>query len=291
MPDLVGPEDRHRAIALNQTIFNGSRLIGPALGAIAIAVFGFAGAYIANGLSYLAVIYSLVVLRLPPGGSRGEVRGSAVSAMKEGIGHVWRSPLLRPLMGVSALTAFFLMPCLAVLAPAYVKFALHQGPKTSALLMAASGGASMFGSIGMMWIPAVRRGVTMLLCIVLAAFALATLASTHSVIVATMAMGMLSLGMTLVFGLNATTVQQVTPNAIRGRVMAVSGMMFSGVMPFASILLGASVQFSNVRATYASAGGAYLFVASYMLWRSGLIGHAPETLAEPALERQTAAVA
>src|SRR5215213_5984237 len=100
VPSLVKPPEIPQAVALNQVIFNGSRLLGPAMAGLLVAVAGLSSAYFANGLSYIAVIVSLLLLQLPrfvPHASA--MKTSAATAIKEGIGYVWGSPLLRSLMG------------------------------------------------------------------------------------------------------------------------------------------------------------------------------------------------
>jgi MFS family permease len=282
VPSLVQPKEIPQAVAMNQVIFNGSRLFGPAMAGLLVAVAGLASAYFANSISYVAVITSLVLLKLPRFVPAQSAHTSAATAIKDGLGYVWRSPLLRSLMGMSAATSFFVMPCLAVLSPAYVKDALAAGPGTSAVLMAASGAASMFGAFAMLWVPAPRRGPTLLACILLQFVALAVMALTSSIPLAVLFFGGLSLGMGLIYGLNATTIQEVTADQIRGRVMSVSGMMFSGVMPLATILIGASVEVSNIRLVFAICGGLYLLTAGYFLLRSGLLSRTPKpTTASP----------
>lgn len=286
VPDLVEPSEIPQAIAMNQVIFNGSRLLGPAVAGVMIAVLGLASAYIANGLSYIAVIASLLLLRLPKRPPRPAMQQSAAQAAKEGIVHVWRSPLLRSLMGLSGATTLFIFPCLAVLSPAFVREALHQGPGTNAAMFAASGAASLAGAFGLLWVPGNRRGIVMLGSIVTSSVALFVLATTEMVLIAIPFFGLLSLGMGLVFGLNMTTVQQVTPGAIRGRVMSVSGLMFNGVVPVSGLVLGALSELTGLRAIYGLCGVGYLLLAGWLLWRSGLIGHAPETLMPVPVERQ-----
>lgn len=290
VPSLVQPREIPQAVALNQVIFNGSRLLGPALAGLLIAVAGLSSAYFANGISYIAVIVSLILLRLPrfvPQASA--VRGSAASAIKQGLGYVWQSPMLRSVMGMSAVTSFFIMPCLAVFSAPYVKDALNEGTGLSAVVWAMTGATSMFGAFAMLWVAPARRGAALLGCIVLQAVALVTLMATAVAVVAVVAFGCLSLGMGLVFGLNATTIQQVTSDQIRGRVMSVSGLTFSGVMPLATILVGALTEISGVRAVYGACGVLYLLAAAYFLLRSGLIGRAPAGMATPAVEAQAAA--
>ena len=293
VPNLVQPRQIPQAIALNQVTFNGSRFVGPALAGVLVATTGLASAYFVNGISYVAVLASLLLLRLPPGGSRGRARGSAFSALKEGLRYVARSPLLRSLLGISAMTGFLLFPPLAVLAPAYVRAALGRGPSAAAVMFAATGLASMVGGFAMLYIPAARRGAALALCIAGGSLSLLVMALTHNVVVGTVAFGLLSFAMGLVLGLNATTIQQVPPDAIRGRVMSVSGLTFSGVIPFAAIAIGGAVELAGIRPVYGACSVAYALLAGSLLWRAGLIGHDPQPQPEPiapsAPERQAVA--
>jgi MFS family permease len=276
VPDLVEPRQIPQAIALNQVIFNGSRLLGPALAGVLIAAAGFASAYLANAISYVAVIASLLMVRLPARMAQAGVGGSPLAAIGEGLRHVWGAPVVRALMTVNGLTSLLIFPPLAVISTAYVRGALGGGSGTTATFFAASGLASMLGAFAMLGVPATRRGAATLGCIALQTLTLVVLATTHSMPVAVVAFGLLSLGMGLVYGLNATTIQQVTPSAIRGRVMSVSGLMFSGVMPLAAIVIGAAVEPFGIRAVYAVCGAAYALLAAPLLWRSGAVGRAPE---------------
>jgi MFS family permease len=118
---------------------------------------------------------------------------------------------------------------------------------------------------------------------------MAVLAITSSIPLAIIFFGGLSLGMGLVYGLNATTIQEVTADQIRGRVMSVSGMMFSGVLPIATILIGAAVEVSNIRLVFAICGGLYLLTAGYFLLRSGLLSGTPKPTIAPAEQQPVSA--
>jgi MFS family permease len=283
IPDLVEPREIPEAIALNQVIFNGSRLLGPGIAGVLIATLGLASAYFANGISYIAVIVSLLLLNLPPRRAAAPgPRRSPLMEMRAGLSYVGQSRLLVALMGIAAVTTLTIFPMVAVLSPAYVKDALGQGAGTSGLLMAASGGASLFGAFALLWVPAARRGLVMLGCAALGAGASLILAATANVALAATAFGLLSLAMSLIFGLAATTVQQMTPDAIRGRVMSVWSLMFSGVMPVAAIAAGVAVEATSIRLVYGVAGVLFAVPAAVLVLGGGLFTGEPRPVATPA---------
>ena len=275
VPDLVSPPEIPQAIAMNQVIFNGSRLLGPALAGIAIAELGLASAYLSNGLSYLAVIASLLLIRLPPSHARGGARGSMLQSLREGLGYVRRSRLLRSLLGLSALAVLLVFPPMAVLTPGYARDVLHGGPGTAGLLMAASGGASMLGAFAMLWIPAHRRGEVMVAAVAGMGLAVAGLAWSGSIWPAMLAAGLLSLGFSMFMGLNMTITQQTVPAALRGRVMSVSGLTFSGVMPFAALAMSFIVARVGFTPVYLVSAAAFVLAGLALLVSSGVIGYIP----------------
>lgn len=283
VPDLVSPGEIPQAIAMNQVIFNGSRLLGPAVAGVTIARFGVASAYLFNGLSFIAVIASLLMITLPAGHARGGARGPMMQALREGLGYVRGQPLLRALMAVSALSVLLTFPVMAVLPPGYVRTVLGGDAGVLGLLMSASGAASMLGALAMLWIPAARRGLVMAGAVVLAALAMGALALSRSVWLAPLWMGALSLGFSMYMGLNATTIQQMAPGALRGRVMSVSGLTFSGMMPVGGLLMGFAASRFGFSPVYLVTAALYVVVALALLLPSGILGYVPPA-AEPAHE-------
>src|SRR5581483_5919039 len=196
-----------------------------------------ASAYFFNGISFLAVIVSLCLIRVTVTPGATHARGSMLHSLQEGLVYVWSSWLLRCLYAIVALTVFLIFPPMAVLSPAYSIKVLHMGPGAIGLLGSVSGAASMFGAVGMLWIPERRRGEVMAASIIASAVALMTMGIYQSLWCAAVATGFLSLGFSLFMGLNQTIVQQIVPNHLRGRVGSVSMMMFNGTLPFAGLLL------------------------------------------------------
>lgn len=275
VPDLVEPTEIPQAVAMNQVIFNGSRLLGPAVAAVAVAIMSVGSLYFFNGLSFIAVLTSLALIRLPKGRAVGGARGSMVQSLKEGIGYVRQSPLLRSLMAVSGLSVLLMFPQMAVLSPGYVKQQLHGGSVAIAIMMALGGGASMLGAFAMLWIPVHRRGHVMIASVTLMGIAVSVMAWATSVWIASPVAALLSLGFSMFMGLNATTIQQTAPGAMRGRVMSISGLMFNGVLPFAALLMSFLVQEFSFRPVYQTCAAIFTVAAVLLLVRSGIIGYVP----------------
>ncbi len=275
VPDLVEPHEIPQAIAMNQVIFNGSRLLGPGVAGAALALLSLSAIYFLNALSFLAVIGSLMLLRMPPGGARGGARGSMMQSLREGLGYVGRERMLRQLFGVMALSVLLVFPAMAVLPAGYVKEELGRGPGTIGLLMAVSGGASMLGAFALLWVPVHRRGLVMAGGVVVSAVAMAAMALFPHIVVAAVATGSISVGFSLFAGLNATTVQQMVPGELRGRVMSVSGLVFSGVLPFAALIVSFAVDRAGFAPVYVTCAGLYLLTAIPMLLSSGIMRFVP----------------
>jgi MFS family permease len=282
VPDLVEANEIPQAIALNQVIFNGSRLVGPAIAGLALATMNVATVYALNGLSFIAVIASLAMLRIPAGRARGGAGGSMLDSLREGLRYVNRSSMLRALFGVAALTVLFIFPSMAVLSAGYARRVLHGGGGTIAALMAVSGGASMLGAFAMMWIPAERRGAVMVGGVIVQSVMLLAYAALPHLAVAVVATGFMSLGFSLFFGLNATTVQQTVPTELRGRVMSVSGLMFNGVLPFTGLGMSLAVDRLGFAPVYAVSAVLYAITALTLLLPSGILGFVPPAMPHPA---------
>ena len=238
-PDLVPPEDIPRAIALVQSIFHGSRLIGPAIAGLLIARFGEGSAFIANGLSFLAVIGSLLVIprddpKTRAGGAR---RGASAGA---GLGYVRTDPVTRVLLPLIVLCMLFAFPFLVVLMAYYARYVIHSGASGMGSIMSASGFGSLVGSVGLVilgaraWRARIAAGV---IWIGGALTGLGLAQELRSAMLFTMA---LSFGISMMLGTSMQVVQRRVPNEIRGRVMALFGIAMTSVMPLSGFALSAT---------------------------------------------------
>jgi hypothetical protein len=141
--------------------------------------------------------------------------------------------------------------------------------------MTASGATSLAGAFAMLRVPARRRGHTMFGCVGAMGAALGVLAFARTPAVAVVGVVLLTAGFSLLMGLTTTTIQQVVPDALRGRVMSVAGLTFTGVLPFAALVAGTAVDRLGFTAVYLANGALYAVAGGAILVASGVVGFVP----------------
>jgi MFS family permease len=236
-PALVAREDIPRAIGLMQAIFHGSRLVGPALAGIVIERFGEGSAFLANGVSFLAVIVSLLSIRPHDGRARGRPTGGGPG---EGIRIVRSDPLLRKLLALLLTCMLLAFPFQVALMAYFVRYVLHAQADDLGHVMSASGLGAVTGA-SMLVVVGARAWRTRITCgLVLITAGLVGLGATTRIGAAVALVTGLSLGISLYLGTLMQVVQQRTPDEVRGRVMALFTMGMTSVMPLSSLLLSAA---------------------------------------------------
>ena len=237
LSDMVGREDLMNAIALNSSMFNGARMIGPPIAAIFIPLIGEGWCFFANGASYIAVIIGLLLMKVDCPRRSGDV--SPLESLIEGFRFVNRAAPIRALLLLLGLVSLVCMPY-TVLMPIFAAKILHGGPKALGTLMGATGVGAMFGALTL----ASRKGVRGLgkwvalaaggLGVFLIAFSLS-----RTLWLSTLLLLPVGYCMMLEMSSSNTLIQSMTPDALRGRVMAVYSMMFMGMAPFGAFFGGA----------------------------------------------------
>jgi len=232
-PQLVEREDLPQAIALNQAAFHGSRIIGPAIASWFVAKWGMAAAFFANGASFLAVIGSLLLIRprAPAGSGTAHMRLS----MMEGVRYVRERPHMVALLGLTAITTMFVFPNAATLMPFYAKHVLQVGPGGLGVMMASSGAGAFLGAIFLLALPRRFRIGWITTALVVIALTLSALAWSRYLSLCVAAVAILSFGISSTLGVASTMVQESVTDALRGRVMGIYSLAFTGVAPFAAL--------------------------------------------------------
>ena len=235
-------EDLGNAIALNSSMFNAARILGPAAAGILVAAVGEGLCFLFNSLSFLAVIAALLAMRLTP-----VERNPAKKAWKElrdGLGYVRDSVPIRSALLLMALVSVSGVPYM-VLMPVFASDILHGGPRTLGFLSASSGAGALIGALALAARPSVR-GLERTLVVATAGFGAAlilfALSRWFALSVLILPLAGFS-AITLLASCN-TLLQTFVDDAMRGRVMAFYGMAFMGMMPFGSLLTGALAETS-----------------------------------------------
>lgn len=231
-------KDLSNAIALNSSVFNGARLIGPSIGGILIAAVGEGVCFVINGISFLAVIFCLLAMRLnPPKFAAKET--NIVRDLREGFSYAFGYAPIKYLILLIALVSFVGMPY-TVLMPIFAAEILPGGADTLGFLMAASGTGALIGTlylasrksvIGLGRIVGIAAGIfgCGLIC-----FSLSRLL-TLSIIF----MALTGFGMIVQMASSNIILQTIVDDDKRGRVMSLYAMSFAGVAPFGSLFAGA----------------------------------------------------
>jgi MFS family permease len=264
--DMVGRGDLMNAIALNSSMFNASRVVGPAIAGILVATIGEGWCFFANAVSYIAVIAGLLMMHV----SRHEhvnQPGSPLSHLKEGFGFVLHNTpvhALLMLLGVVSLTG---MPY-AVLMPIFADRILHGGAAALGWLMGASGVGALAGALLLAsrqdlkglgkWVAvsAVGFGVGLVV------FSLSRTFWLSAAILVPVGFAMM-----IEMGSSNTLIQSMVPDRLRGRVMSVYSMMFMGMAPIGSLLAGAAADRLGAPGTVAAGGLVCMTAAGvFSLW-------------------------
>ena len=230
-------QDLGNAIALNSSMVNLARLVGPALAGFVIAAAGEGYCFTIDGVSYLAVIASLLMMRVKIAPAKRAVT-SMLEQLKEGWTYVSGFAPIRTILLLFALISLMGMPFM-VLMPIFASSVLHGGPHTFGFLLGASGVGALISAISLALRKSVR-GLTTMIQISAAVFGLGLISFGLSRILPLSMFLMLIVGFGMMQGLAAsnTVIQTLVPEDKRGRVMSYYTMAFVGMAPFGSLLAG-----------------------------------------------------
>ena len=268
VPELVGKDLIATAVGIDRAVFHGTRLVGPALAGYVMAKFGSAAAFYANAFSFVAMILALFTIRpqaVASAGADGPRRGR----IKDGFAYVRSDKPTLAMIALLAATVIFVFPSFSVMMPLYAKNVLHLGPDKLGLLLGIAAIGGLTGSVGLLGIPRHRRRRVLLVAVVGIALGLISLAGARRFAVAAGSLVILTLGVSTVGGLTNTIVQERAPGPMRGRVSAIVGLSFFGLMPFAGLGITSLADSIGIRRALLVAGGSYLSVAVTVLLRVG----------------------
>ena len=259
---MVGRDDLMNSIALNSSMVNGARVVGPAIAGALVAAVGEGWCFLLNGISYIAVIVGLVLMRLPHERRLARSGRSAIADIVEGFRFSGQTAPIRALLVLLGIVSLTAMPY-AVLMPVFADQILHGGAAGLGLLMGASGVGALAGALSLAarrdirglgrWIAAstLMFGVTLLL------FAMSRTFWLSAALLVPVGAAMM-----VQMAASNTLIQAMVPDALRGRVMAVYSMMFMGMAPFGALFAGWMAARVGAPATLAAGGVTCIFSAA-----------------------------
>ncbi len=270
--DLVGRADLASAISLNSIIINGSRILGPALAGLLISQVSEGTCFLINGLSYIAVIYSLMAMNRQKILRRLQVHPPGVAQLvddfKQAVRYLKTEPAILRLMSVSAFISFVGFP-IGNFFPAFAQDVLHGDASTLAWLTGLAGVGAITGSLILIGLGS-RRVNGSIQCIVaacmfLASVALITMGLSRQVNLSLVACFLMGLTMIGVMPLLNSRLQHRVDDSMRGRVLSLYTMSFLGATPIGSLLQGWAADRWGAGPVTCAAGGGF-FVFSMFVW-------------------------
>lgn len=261
--EMVGPDDVTNAVGLNSAVFNGARLVGPAIAGVLIHAIGISPSFLVNALSFIPVVAALVAMRTrelhqrkPLPREKGQIR--------EGLRYAWSSPVLRSTLLLVTVVATFGFNFIIVL-PLLAKYEFHGGAGLYGSLFAVMAGGSLMGALVAAGRarPNQRTLVGSAVGFSLLAIVVSVAPNAIAAMVALVPMGAFS----MVFIATAnSTLQLETRHEMRGRVMALYALVFLGSTPIGGPIIGWISQQWGPRAGLFVGGVLSLLAAAWAVW-------------------------
>jgi predicted MFS family arabinose efflux permease len=236
IPMLVDRDDLPNAIALNSIQFNVARVIGPVLGGLALTQLGAAWCFALNGVSFVAVIISLLLLQV--GYAPVRTLETVLTSMKQGISFVRKQGTMEALITLAFLMTALAIPMITFL-PVIAKDVFAGGPTTFTLFLAFSGAGSVTGALIVAWMGNIgRKGMFTVLMLIALGAGITGFSLSRSIVLSCILLFLSGVCLISVFAMVSSLVQLITVNEMRGRVMSVYNVAFRGGMPIGSLATG-----------------------------------------------------
>ena len=251
--EMVGKKDLVNAIALNSSMFNAARVLGPSIGGVIVASFGEGWCFLLNGLSFCTMIAALLMMHFAPQKSQRH-HETALSSILSGFVFSWNTLPIRSLLILLAVVSLLGMPY-TVLMPIFAREILGGGPQTLGILMGSVGVGAFTGAL----VLAARKevhGLGQWIMLSAAGFGISLLFFSFSTNIWLSAALLFPAGFFFIgqMASSNTLIQTIVPDRLRGRAMSVYSMMFVGIAPFGSLMAGACAEHLGAPATVAICG-------------------------------------
>ncbi|MBI4004547.1 MFS transporter, partial [Candidatus Roizmanbacteria bacterium] len=260
--EMVGRENLASALALNSGIFNGSRVIGPGVAGILIGLIGTGGAFVVNGISYIAVIIALYLIRVHE--NIPAEHAHPLEAIREGIRYSFSHTTIRILLLFAMITSIFGWSYFTIM-PVIVKNIFHLDASGLGYLSSISGLGALLGTLVL---SALARKIKPSVFIIggswLLSASLILFSFTRNAPTAAPFLFLIGFALIIQFATINTTIQHLVENTLRGRVMSIYVLMFMGMAPFGSFIIGLLAQHLGPQMAIQINTGVVLLFSLYM---------------------------
>src|SRR4030095_6243638 len=264
---IVGKNDLLNAIALTAAVFNGARVVGPAVAGLLVARYGVAIAFLLNGLSFLGVLGALLAIH-NEGEPRPRAGDSLGQEILQGLRYAWETPLIVLILAFMLVTSLFVVNFGGVV-PLVAREVLHEGAHGFGLLMASLGVGAVIGAGALALVGRGRAPVWLLAgAALIDAVGLMALGFVRHFWVAAVLLGVMGFAMIVFMASSNTTLQVTVPDALRGRLMGLYAFVFVGMNPFGALFIGSVAEKWGVPVAWVVGGGsgAACLVALTLVW-------------------------
>ncbi len=242
--EMVNREDLTNAIALNSSMFNLATVIGPAAAGVTYALLGPAWCFTLNGISFIAVIVALQLMKLKPQAVRA-LKTSVLHDLKEGLGYVTSHPSIRTLIIVAGVISLF-GASYSTLLPAWAVDILGGDATTNGLLASARGAGSLLGGLMIASLGRFRfKGKLMTLGTFVLPVLLLVFAAIRWLPLALLALVGIGWGFMVIFNLINALIQTQVTDELRGRVLSLYSLVFFGSMTLGALLIGVAAEWTS----------------------------------------------
>jgi len=268
--DLVeNKEDLGNAIALNSSMVQVAKLIGPAIAGIVLELFGAGICFLINSLSFVAVIISLMMMHLPKYIPQ-EQKQKVIEGLKEGVTYLKSAPSIGSIVLLLALSSFLVIPYVTLL-PVVAKISLHGNASTYGYLFSASGIGGIIGAIFLASLkPDANLRKVLISAILIFGVGLMLFSQTENIFFALIFATVSGFGMMSLGTITNTILQTSSSKEMRGRIMSYYAMAFFGMQPVGALMIGSVSHYVGTSETIFVQGIAALLIAAFFfrtLWK------------------------
>lgn len=260
MIELVGKENLVNAIALNSSIVNGAKFLGPAVAGVLLSCMGFSTCFLINAVSFIPVIYGILKIQQNGISAKSNLNDKNVfKDIKEGLIYIFKRPMLYKIVILISIIGTFALNN-NVLIPVYAKEVLNKGSKGFGFLMSALGAGSLIGALTMAVKSKIAsKGYLLYVSAFSISIMLMLMCFTDSYCISTILFFIIGF-FTIIFATIANSSLQLnSEDEYRGRIMSVYALVFNGVTPIGSLFSGTLIHNLDISKAFLVCGGVSIF--------------------------------